>query len=343
MNGDLTSQRPPADLTILDLVNTTVDLRDMSLISDSLQILKIKDTPYPALNEEDFDGGRFVSMRELRVINTGLMEIAMDTFRELKHLRQLHLGQNQLVRIPAEIFENMTQLESLALNDNPLIVLDRDSFAYFEKLKKLNLIGSSLDDFPSLLTEKNVELEQVWLDNNDLVIIPDFAHLPKLRSIRLSNNQIENVKPNAFSDLANLQEIYMNDLALLTMVEENAFHNLPSLIDIELSGCRQLSFIHPNAFNGLPLLQSLNLANNALITLSPTIPQSLPSVRFLSLERVSTYSLSMRISLIFYNKNLRIHSNAIVQSNGLETIIPLIVLNVSNQIHLQTLKRRQVS
>ena len=152
MNGDLTSQRPPADLTILDLVNTTVDLRDMSLISDSLQILKIKDTPYPALNEEDFDGGRFVSMRELRVINTGLMEIAMDTFRELKHLRQLHLGQNQLVRIPAEIFENMTQLESLALNDNPLIVLDRDSFAHFEKLKKLStpfLISSKNIFFPS--------------------------------------------------------------------------------------------------------------------------------------------------------------------------------------------------
>ena len=184
----------------------------------------------------------------------------------------------------------MTQLESLALNDNPLIVLDRDSFAYFEKLKKLNLIGSSLDDFPSLLTEKNVELEQVWLDNNDLVVIPDFAHLPKLRSIRLSNNKIENVKPNAFSDLASLQEIYMNDLGLLTMVEENAFYNLPSLIDIELSGCRQLSFIHPSAFKDLPLLQSLNLANNALITLSSTIPQSLPSVRFLSLERVSTCS-----------------------------------------------------
>ena len=282
----LANQRPPADLTILDLINTTVDLRDINLISDSLQILKIKDTPYPALNEEDFDGGRFVSMRELRVINTGLMEIAMDTFRELKHLQQLHLGGNQLVRIPAEIFENMTQLESLALNDNPLIVLDRDSFAHFTKLKKLNLIGSSLDDFPALLTESHVELQQVWLDNNDLVVVPNFNHLPKLNSIRLSANKIENIGSGAFHNLTNAQEIYLNDLPFLTTVEEKAFVNLPSLIDIELSGCRQLSFIHFNAFIDLPLLKSLNLANNALFTLSQSTTRSLPSLRFLSLERV---------------------------------------------------------
>lgn len=62
-NADLKSQRPPADLTILDLVNTTLDLREISIIRDSIQILKIKDTPYPALNEEDFDGGRFSSLR----------------------------------------------------------------------------------------------------------------------------------------------------------------------------------------------------------------------------------------------------------------------------------------
>ena len=68
IDADLKSQRPPADLTILDLVNTTVDLREISIIRDSIQILKIKDTPYPALNEEDFDGGRFSSLRHSRKV-----------------------------------------------------------------------------------------------------------------------------------------------------------------------------------------------------------------------------------------------------------------------------------
>ena len=76
--------------------------------------------------------------------------------RDLKNLRQLDLGHNELKRIPTEIFENLSNLTSFSLENNPLITLESDQFSSFVKLKTLNLMKTSLDDFPPLQTENNV-------------------------------------------------------------------------------------------------------------------------------------------------------------------------------------------
>ena len=74
----------------------------------------------------------------------------------MKNLRQLDLGHNELKRIPTEIFENLSNLTSFSLENNPLITLESDQFSSFVKLKTLNLMKTSLDDFPPLQTENNV-------------------------------------------------------------------------------------------------------------------------------------------------------------------------------------------
>ena len=56
--------------------------------------------------------------------------------RDLKHLRQLNLGHNELQRVPAEIFENFTTLEWLSFEDNPLTIPDQTIFSTFTKLRK---------------------------------------------------------------------------------------------------------------------------------------------------------------------------------------------------------------
>ena len=61
-----------------------------------------------------------------------------------------------LKRIPTEIFENLSNLTSFSLENNPLITLESDQFSSFVKLKTLNLMKTSLDDFPPLQTENNV-------------------------------------------------------------------------------------------------------------------------------------------------------------------------------------------
>ena len=73
------SQQPPADLTILTIRNTTIDLRKINLLRKYVMELKIADEEYPALNEDDLEG--FENLQILKLVNSGLMEIAEDSFK----------------------------------------------------------------------------------------------------------------------------------------------------------------------------------------------------------------------------------------------------------------------
>jgi len=278
------SQQPPADLTILAIRNTTIDLRKINLLRKYVMELKIADEEYPALNEDDLEG--FENLQILKLVNSGLMEIAEDSFKDLKSLRQLDLGHNELKRIPTEIFEKLSNLTSFSLENNPLITLERDQFSTFGKLKTLNLMKTSLDDFPPLQTENNVLLEHLWLDGNELVDVPDFNHLPALKSVSLSSNPIEYIKTKAFFNLTELVKVYMSDLEFLIMIEERAFSNLPKLNELQISGCRKLQFIHAGAFEDTPMLRVLDLSGNGLHTVTD-LWNTLPRLELIKLEHNS--------------------------------------------------------
>ena len=224
----------------------------------------------------------------------------------MKNLRQLDLGHNELKRIPTEIFENLSNLTSFSLENNPLITLESDQFSSFVKLKTLNLMKTSLDDFPPLQTENNVckyskigsnrfnywyfsVLEHLWLDGNELVDVPDLSHLPALKSVSLSSNPIEHIKTKAFFNLTELVKVYMSDLDFLIMIEERAFSNLPKLNELQISGCRKLQFIHAGAFEDTPMLRVLDLSGNGLHTITD-LWNTLPRLELIKLEHVSTES-----------------------------------------------------
>ena len=129
-------------------------------------------------------------------------------------------------------------------------------------------------------------LEHLWLDGNELVDVPDFSHLPALKSVSLSSNPIEYIKTKAFFNLTELVKVYMSDLDFLIMIEERAFSNLPKLNELQISGCQKLQFIHAGAFEDTPMLRVLDLSGNGLHTVTD-LWNTLPRLELIKLEHVS--------------------------------------------------------
>ena len=128
----------------------------------------------------------------------------MVSVEDIISLRYLDLSNNELKKIPDEIFKNLSSIETLLLQGNPLEYLNRDTFRNMSELKTLDLIETEIDDFPPELTELNYNLITLWLDRNHLTEIPQLNHLKKLELVRISKNPIEFIRQGDFSQLPHL-------------------------------------------------------------------------------------------------------------------------------------------
>ena len=68
----------PSDLTVLVVINCTVDLPKFQLMRKEVKKLAIIDSEYNSVSNVDFDF--FEQLDELTISNTGLTEISADAF-----------------------------------------------------------------------------------------------------------------------------------------------------------------------------------------------------------------------------------------------------------------------
>ena len=150
------------------------------------------------------------------------------TLLDIISLRYLDLSNNELKKIPDEIFKNLSSIETLLLQGNPLEYLNRDTFRNMSELKTLDLIETEIDDFPPELTQENYELVTLWLDRNHLTEVPELTHLKTLELVRLSQNPIEFIRQGDFSQLPHLGifEMKLKRFIRSGLLLANCYYNL---------------------------------------------------------------------------------------------------------------------
>uniref|UniRef100_A0A8C8FXM1 LRRNT domain-containing protein n=1 Tax=Oncorhynchus tshawytscha TaxID=74940 RepID=A0A8C8FXM1_ONCTS len=218
-------------------------------------------------------------------------------------LYRLHLKNNMLEKIPSGVFDSLTQLRELYLQNNLLSNegMDNETFSQLTKLEYLDLSNNNLSVVPQglprglilLHLEKNNirsipgdaliacrNLEYLLLHNNQLrsrsIHQAAFHGLKKLHTLHMYNNQLERVPrglPRRAKTLMllhnGINEIGRNDLVMLyTLTELNLSYN--RLISPKL---------HREAFRKLRLLETLDLSGNALHSLPLGLPRSLQVLR----------------------------------------------------------------
>ena len=100
---------------------------------------------------------------------------------------------NQIVALPASLFESVPRLSQLRLDNNKLSVLSSRLFHPLTRLVLMDLSNNALQaGCDSCLSRKS------------------FKGLGSLIVLNLSRNQISSVQPEMFSDLTNLQSLDMS-------------------------------------------------------------------------------------------------------------------------------------
>lgn len=132
----------------------------------------------------------------------------------LKQLRYLDISDNILSYIHVDAFSDMTNLQTLLLNDNLLgkstsIAYASKLFRNLTSLQKLDLASNSIEYLPKDIFLTLNELRQLRLKNN-LFIKIDFTltHLHNLQVLDISNNKIHTITEENLNHLNHLD--YLN-------------------------------------------------------------------------------------------------------------------------------------
>lgn len=186
---------------------------------------------------------------DLLVVNSQLDGIDANAFELLDRLETLELSGNRLRDISTEVLGPLNKtLTKLDLAHNKLVELPDGLFAALGKLNELRVDGNSMG-FDEKSFEGADSLTKFTCNNCRLSMVPagSLKRIKNLRHLELSQNQLQNLKEDAFGDLG----------------EEGG----RQLLHLSLDNC-SLESVDKAALRPFSALQQLNLGHNKLKSVS---------------------------------------------------------------------------
>lgn len=163
-------------------------------------------------------------------------------FWDVRTIRELQLGRNQITGpFPAAI-GSMTSLEVLTLGGNYITGVKSEMMKNFCNLRWLELWSNEINQDMAEFMEGLPRCTKSSLQTLDLSAtnitggIPSWInHWSNLRSLQLSANKLEGLIPLEIGKMTNLSTLYLDNNQLNGSVSEEHFASLASLEDIDLS------------------------------------------------------------------------------------------------------------
>ncbi|XP_076639575.1 uncharacterized protein LOC143351663 isoform X1 [Colletes latitarsis] len=219
-----------------------------------------------------------LKLKKFDVSNCNLDRPGLHGFPSLTHAR---LARNTIRLLPDRIFAKNRELGFLYLNANGLEHLNASTFEGLVKLQVLDLSANNLETIDPLAFHENLELKMLNLSYNNVYEFPNLTssassldmssnqisklsnnfltNMPKIRSIILSDNQLERIPPTLSSTTLKNLDLKRNRLVGL---DNDTFLHLPQLIRIDLSGNRLTGALNPEIFRNNPDLNTIKLGDN---------------------------------------------------------------------------------
>ena len=180
-----------------------------------LQVNALHDAS-PGPNNGDYAG--LSNLRTLRSPNnTG--RIAKGLFNPLTNLNNLQLNNNTIVYLEAGVFDRLSNLTTLSLGASEnLVQLDRGLFDRLSNLTTLDITGTRLTRLDAGIFDRLSNLQSLDLSNNLFVYVNPrvFRRLTQLRTLALGGalSNLTSIESDLFAGLSNLRALYLGDLSL---------------------------------------------------------------------------------------------------------------------------------
>ena len=285
------------ELTLVDLSsNELVSVPDRAFASQRrLQELRLGGNKISELTEKTFSG--LSRLQSLDLSHNFLERLENRVFKPLRSVKELNLESNRISEVDQRAFAGCSTLVSLNLGDNLLSKVPTDAFSHLTHLAELRLAGnslrvitdSSLPSLPSLallslagnLIEKIhdrgftrvASVSRLDLHDNALYQVPTPAlqAFSSLHSLSLGQNKFTVIQAGALRGLTKLKNLEIQGCPELVEVGEDALAECLDLETVRISSNRRLVYLHPSSLGRLPSLRSLDLSNNALTNVSPSL------------------------------------------------------------------------
>jgi Leucine-rich repeat (LRR) protein len=208
-----------------------------------------------------------------------------DEYEPITSLKVLRLSYNLLHNLDQDIFEHITHLQELYLDNNPIQIIHTsvlNAFSDIPELQVLDISRCELTDLPTDIFHPLRALKTLKLEGNLFRNIPKaLAYAKNVREVALDDNPIEDIgEENPFPPMPNLERLNLTFIGSLRRIKKGAFAGLERLNELRLSHNHHLSFIDPSAFTfpekddserlQWPPIRKLFLNNNNLTTLEET-------------------------------------------------------------------------
>ncbi|KAH8871629.1 Leucine-rich repeat protein soc-2 [Schistosoma japonicum] len=252
----------------------------------------LKDSPSIVLSHNDFNAFPIGDRKQ---------------FKNVKHFR---LDYNRLELFEAVLLSENTQLTTLNLCNNNIIILDFTGIEKLKHLVELHLSYNQISHLPDSIGEL-VSLEVLDLTSNRLEALPNgIGELVKLVQLEVESNQITSL-PLTIGQLCQLQilNLDVNKLSRLPSTIGN-LHNLKKL-RVKENLLQRL----PPEIGRLANLTHLYLSNNKPLDILPIELGAISGLRYLGIDSCNLRQMPIDVtkggsaSIIKYLRNLLcIHS-----------------------------------
>ena len=196
----------------------------------------------------------------------------MDLFEGLTALSTLVLNDNGMASPHVDLFASLTALTSLNLSNNGIALPHVDLFDGLTALTVLNLSNNGIASPHVDLFDGITALTSLVLNDNGIASphVDLFAGLTALTSLNLSNNGIALPHVDLFDGITGLLRLYLNDNRFSTL-DVNLFDGLVALRTLDLSS-NSLTGLTAGVFEDLDVdMKSLYLRSNLLASLPANI------------------------------------------------------------------------
>ena len=162
--------------------------------------------------------------------------------------------------------------------------MNKDAFIGLTKLEYLNIRHNKIKNVEQNLFRDFVSLTELSLSDNEIEVLQPnlFTNCKKLEKIYFSRNKISAINKNTFNGLEKLQNLSLLDNNL-KILERNTFGDLKFLKKIWLSK-NKIQSVDKNAFSGAISLDFVNLSDNQISQLSKETFATFPRLAFLYLS-----------------------------------------------------------